>query len=140
MTNSHAHRALLKGKGLRATAQRLALLQCLEKARGPASIAELQKLQTGKGMDTATFYRGIESLVEAGLARKVNLNHGHADYELSLGGDHHHHLVCTKCSATEDFNWCPEQDFAKKILRKSKYFAQVDEHALELFGLCTRCA
>lgn len=140
MSTSKAHQTLLKDVGLRATSQRLSLLACLEKAKGPASIAELQALEAGKGMDTATFYRGIESLVSVGLVRKVNLNHGHTDYELSTEGDHHHHLVCTKCSTTEDFDWCPELELAKKILKKSKYFAQVNEHALELFGLCKRCA
>lgn len=140
MSTTEARQALLKAKGLRATPQRLALLACLTKAKGPASIAELQALEEGEGMDTATFYRGVESLVSAGLVRKVNLNHGHTDYELSTEGDHHHHLVCTNCSTIEDFDWCPEPDLEKKILKKSARFAQVDEHALELFGLCKRCA
>jgi Fe2+ or Zn2+ uptake regulation protein len=129
----------LQSKGLRATSQRLELLQILTEAGKPMGIAELQELSKGEVMDTATFYRGLETFTEAGLVRKVNLRHGHMDYEITHEGDHHHHVVCQKCGEIESFDWCPDNTLRNQILKNTS-FSSIDDHALEFFGLCKKCA
>lgn len=129
---------MLRDKGLRATGQRVELMELLAKRKGPAGVADL--LKKGSGMDTATLYRGLEALVEAGIVRRVDLRHGHADYELAEGGEHHHHIVCTKCGRVEEFDWCPDKKAEKAILGRAKSFSTLADHAFEFFGLCKRCA
>jgi Fe2+ or Zn2+ uptake regulation protein len=135
-----AYASLLRERGLKATPQRLQLLALLSRAKRPVSIPELQAGAEGGGMDTATFYRGLETLTAATLVRKVDLRHGHTDYELMENGKHHHHLVCTICGHIEKFTWCPDNKLRKQILKQTKGFTGLDDHSLEFFGVCKKCA
>ncbi|MBP6860304.1 MAG: transcriptional repressor [Candidatus Pacebacteria bacterium] len=139
LTERDRYAALLRDKGLRATPQRIELLAALTSIGRPAGTPELAKRVRKGSMDTATMYRGLESLAEAGLVRRLNLRHGHTDYELAGRAGHHHHAVCTRCGKTEEFEWCPPPTLAPAVLKKTKGFAKLDEHALELFGVCVRC-
>ena len=135
---------LLRTHGLKATPQRLEVLRLLAQSSKPISIAELQKA-THKGvvkttLDTVTLYRSLETLVEKSLVRPVDLRHGHTDFELVREGKHHHHIVCTKCGAVADFEWCPEDSLKTNILTKTPSFASLADHSLEFFGLCKNCA
>jgi Fur family ferric uptake transcriptional regulator len=130
--------SLLRTHGLKATPQRVHVLGLLAKAKKPVSIAELQK-KADSSLDSVTLYRSLETLVQNSLARPVDLRHGHTDYELTSDREHHHHIVCEKCGAIEDFEWCPEPSLEKKIL-KNTGFAKLFDHSLEFFGLCKKCA
>ncbi|MDR3547702.1 MAG: Fur family transcriptional regulator [Candidatus Pacebacteria bacterium] len=136
-----SYAALLRTHGLKATPQRVQVLGLLASARKPVSISELQKKaeKSNEALDSVTLYRSLEMLVENSLARPVDLRHGHTDYELTAGREHHHHIVCVKCGAIEDFEWCPEPDLEKKILRNTKSFAKLTDHSLEFFGVCKKC-
>jgi Fe2+ or Zn2+ uptake regulation protein len=134
------YETLLREHGLRATQQRIALLRELGVADRPLGIGELQERIHAGSMDTVTFYRILETLTEAGLVRKVNLRHGHMDYEFVREGEHHHHVACTKCGDVESFEWCPDTNLRASILRKTKRFSTINDHALEFFGVCDRCA
>jgi len=137
-TSSDKLSEALRSRGLKATPIRLALLEELEKQTEPLSIDELiSKLP--KSTDKVTVYRAMESFVEHGLARQVNLRHGHADYESALLPDHHH-LVCTTCGRMEDFEDCGIDKLVKNVLAEHPNFASVQDHALEFFGTCKKCA
>jgi Fur family ferric uptake transcriptional regulator len=138
MAKLNRHRELLKQAGQRATPARLAILDALAASLvplGPKEIAAKLKVKP----DPVTVYRVLESLVRIGAVRRVDLRHDHADYELTDRGDHHH-LVCLSCGRIEDFEGCGGDELAKKALKRSKHFASVSEHAVELFGRCKSCA
>jgi Fe2+ or Zn2+ uptake regulation protein len=136
--DKHTYASLLRSYGLKATPQRVQVLGLLAKAKKPVSIAELQK-KAGEDFDSVTLYRSLETLVQNSLARPVDLRHGHTDYELAQGREHHHHIVCEKCGTIEDFAWCPDPGLEKKILKNTN-FAKLSDHSLEFFGLCKKCA
>lgn len=129
--------SFLRSAGLKATPGRLALLEVLYSAKSPRSIAKIMRELGGK-IDRVTAYRALAAMEKTGLVRKVNLEHGHADYELAL--DDHHHLVCTACGRLEDFGGCDLRGLERKALKQSKYFAEIRQHSLEFFGLCKACA
>jgi Fur family ferric uptake transcriptional regulator len=132
--------SLLRSHGLKATPQRVQVLSLLATQKKPMSIAELQKKSTkNNAIDTVTLYRSLDTLIKSELVRSVDLRHGHTDYEFIGEGAHHHHLVCEKCGAIEDFDWCPEESFKQKILKNTSQFAAVTDHSLELFGICKKC-
>lgn len=139
-TTESNYETLLRTHGLRATIQRVALVREMDRADRPLGIGELQERVSTGSIDTVTFYRILEALTEAGLVRKVNLRHGHMDYELVRSEDHHHHMVCTKCGTIESFDWCPDTRLRASILKKTKHFSSIDDHALEFFGVCDQCA
>ena len=132
---------LLRSHGLKATPQRLQVLGLLVNSKKPVSIVELQKKSANadQSMDSVTLYRSLEALVEKMLVRPVDLRHGHTDYELIRAGKHHHHIVCEKCGAIEDFEWCPEIELKKNILTNTSNFATLNDHSLEFFGVCKKC-
>ena len=138
--NRESNAVLLRQHGLKATPQRLQVMQLLSDAQKPLSIIELQKNSGKEALDSVTIYRSLEVLVEKSLVRPVDLRHGHTDYELVREGAHHHHLVCEKCGTIEDFDWCPEENLKKKILKNTTKFAKLTDHSLEFFGLCKKCA
>lgn len=129
---------LLRNAGYKATPGRLALLEFLRKSKKPMSVAKIVHGLRGKKIDQVTAYRAIEALEKIGLVRKVDLRHGHADYEFAA--DDHHHLICAQCGRIEDFQDCGSDILARKILRKSKVFSKINRHSLEFFGTCKACA
>ena len=130
---------LIRSAGYKATPGRLALLEVLQKSARPLSVPRIVRGLRGNKVDQATVYRALATLEKIGAVRRVDLRHGHADYELVQGGDHHHHINCLNCGTVQDFTGCVLGLVIKKALRKNPDFAEVREHSLELFGLCRKC-
>ena len=128
---------LLRDNNFRSTEGRLALLSALKKSHKPLPVETLGK-QIASRLDEVNVYRALESFVRAGIARRVDLQHGHAHYELAHGD--HHHIVCTSCDKVEDFTGCEYGKLVGKALKQTRGFAKVTNHSLELFGLCNTCA
>jgi Fur family transcriptional regulator, ferric uptake regulator len=85
----------------------------------------------------ATAYRTLSTFVEAGFVRQVELSAGKAFYEIASA--HHHHIVCGTCNRIEDVDVCLPEALTAAV-RKASGFALVQEHTLEFFGTCKRCA
>jgi len=136
MKTTSEFRAILHQAKLKATPTRLAVLSLLQKATKPLSIKEIEaKIDS---TDTATIYRMLESFKEAGIVRAIDFQKGFAFFELNDKNDHHH-IVCNSCGRIEDFVADGEGKLFKQVLKKSKYFTQINDHSLELFGLCKNC-
>lgn len=138
-TTAQESRALLTKRRLKVTKARLVVLDVLRSARRPMSVHELLKAARGRAGGTVTVYRMVNSFVARGILRAVNLRHDHLDYEL-IGPTDHHHIVCVKCGLIEDFTGCGAGRMAAAVLKKSRSFKLVREHAIELFGTCRSCA
>lgn len=130
---------IIRNAGFRATQPRNRILQALQKAKRPLSAKRIEGLVKTYGIDPATVYRTLNTLVDANIVKQIDLKHGHAHYELTDQNDHHH-LVCISCEKIEDFTGCDFSAITKTALKQSKVFKEVTQHSLELFGLCTSCA
>jgi len=128
---------LLRGVGLAATRQRIALIDALRKLQKPSS-AEAVAKRVVDDMNLTTVYRGLDQLQDARLVRRIDLGKNHALYELA--GSHHHHVVCRGCGKIQDVDVCLPPSVTKQILKESRGFVSIDDHALEFFGTCTICA
>ncbi len=95
------------------------------------------KLKT-KNIHQVTIYRTLASFERTGVIKKVDLRKGSVHYELT--SHHHHHVVCTNCGKTEGFEMCDVEKISKDVLKKSLLFEVVNQHSLELFGLCKSCS
>jgi Fe2+ or Zn2+ uptake regulation protein len=129
---------VLKQHGLKATAARTAVLAAIAKSKAPLSVQAVVETLRGTA-DQATVYRALQTFSEKGIVRRVDLGQGHATFEMD-GAAHHHHLVCVSCGAVEDVEDCDADAFAAQALKRSKSFARVSRHSLELFGECKDCA
>ncbi len=129
---------LLRGAGLKATRQRLDLLEVLSKEKRPLSVVELkQKLPT---IDQVTIYRSLEAMCAQYLVRKVDMRGTAVHYELLATRKHHHHVLCSICGMIEDVDACLPKDLAQRVLRGTKNFSEINSHTLEFTGRCKRCA
>lgn len=120
------------------TPERERMLAALMKARAPISSKDLHDQLAGS-MDRVTVYRNLETFVDAGLVRRVDVGHRHAHYE-AVGETDHHHLICSSCGLIEDVAYCPPAADVARVLERSKAFASIDRHALEFYGTCAACA
>ena len=126
---------LLRGRGIRATPQRIALLARLRAEKTPQSADAIVRSLSG-ALDQATVYRGLQEFEREGLVRRVQLR-GSALYEAAE--EHHHHLICRSCGTIEDIDVCLPRSVGEKVLRSSKRFASVEDDSHEFFGICTVC-
>ena len=123
--------------GVRATAQRRAVLRAVGEAEGSFTVADLheraRRLEPRLGL--ATTYRTLELLRASGSVHPL-LGEGRAAY-VRCGPDHHHHLVCTSCGGVEETGLCAAPSEAE--LRKRHGFRPAG-HELDIYGTCRRCA
>ncbi|MDE1919152.1 MAG: transcriptional repressor [Patescibacteria group bacterium] len=139
-SNTEKYADMLRKQGLKVTPQRLELISLLTRLKEPMSAHEIKAKWKQGDIDTVTLYRALDALVDAGIVQRVDLQHGHTDYELLVPGEHHHHLVCTDCGTIEDFVGCPGKNMEKLALKSSSQFVSLREHSLEFFGTCKTCA
>jgi len=99
-----ALKAALRGRGLRATPSRLAVLGLLRRQGGPLSHGEAAERLADQGWDRATIYRNLTDLAEANLARRTDVGDHVWRFEAidaAHADDHHAHFVCTECGVVE---------------------------------------
>lgn len=128
----------LRGKKLKATPGRMAILDIFIHTEKPLSIKELKVKMGLAGPDTATLYRNAESLTLEGMITKVNLGGKNACYELA-SRQHHHHLICKQCGLVNDITIFSRPGLNAQALKKAKDFSSVTGHSLEFFGICKKC-
>jgi Fur family ferric uptake transcriptional regulator len=118
----------LRGRGYKATPQRLAVLRALA-AEQHQSMEEVRGRCSGVGL--VTIYRTLDLLSEIGAVRRLDLGDG-PRYELAE--DHHHHLICESCGAVSEFEKCPLDP-----RRLNGLDFEISSHSLELYGRCAGC-
>lgn len=129
----------LRERGLKSTPARMAILNILAGAKKPLTVEQIGKKIKQIRLDTVTLYRTVSRLTHVGMVRHIDFRHGHAHYELNDPKRDHHHIICTKCHAVEDFTGCDFSDITRRALSQTKNFRTIAEHSLELFGLCKKC-
>ncbi|HPA16991.1 MAG TPA: Fur family transcriptional regulator [Verrucomicrobiae bacterium] len=132
--------AILRGRKLRATPARIAILKRLAMARRPLSIDEIHRGLPRSG-DWATVFRCLTRFEAAGLVARCDFGDGQSRFELLAGGcgagHHHHHLICRACGKVQHVEECDLGDI-ERALEERHGFSSVS-HSLEFFGLCPRC-
>lgn len=129
--------ALLRARGVRPTPRRVLLLDALRAFARPVSAEELHGRV--KQADLVTVYRTLESFVAVRLVREVRFRDATTRYELAET-HHHHHLVCTNCGTVDELPECDLHALEASVLKRSKKFRSLEDHALEFFGTCVSCA
>ncbi|SDC18501.1 MULTISPECIES: Fur family transcriptional regulator [unclassified Candidatus Frackibacter] len=128
----------LKDKEIKFTKQRFAILKVLINSNRPLSAQEVFKKIKSKGdtLRLSTVYRNLNYFEEKNIIYRLNLYGKESRFELRVGREHHHHLVCVICSKVRALD-CPLHNFEEKVSDKTDY--QLFEHKIKLYGLCPRC-
>jgi Fe2+ or Zn2+ uptake regulation protein len=114
-------------------------MEVLQRAEAPLSPQEI--LARGEdvhpGLGLTTVYRTVTLLSDLDLVRRVHRSDGCHGYVAASPG-HRHHVVCRRCGRAAEFPG--SEDLSALILqveRSTDY--RVEDHLLQLFGLCPRC-
>jgi Fur family transcriptional regulator, ferric uptake regulator len=130
-------REYLVGKRLNTTAQREAIVDQFFKTRDHISIDELlsRVRRRAPKVGYATVYRTLKLLVESGLAVERQFGDGQARFEVI--GDHHDHLICTKCGLILEFEDDEIERLQERIAQRLGGFSVI-RHRHELYGMCPK--
>ena len=131
-------KAILHKRNLRATKQRIQLLQFLSQNRKPLSLTEIHT-HGNLDMDESTIFRNLETFVLNQLVSKYLIDSGTTHYEYTPDGSGHHHVICTNCHRIEELPVCPIKDISS-ITSQVSSFTQISSHQLCFYGTCTSCA
>lgn len=122
----------------RSSAQRRALAEVADAMPGVFTAEELLACvrEREPRIGTATVYRALAAMAEAGFVEPVDTREGAAVYARCRSAAHHHHVVCTSCGAVAEAE-CELGDVLRRAERACGW--SVTSHELTLRGLCPRC-
>jgi Fur family ferric uptake transcriptional regulator len=92
--------------------------------------------QRAPDVGRASVYRTLDLLTRLGLVQTSTLGGGAATYMLCPHG-HHHHLVCTQCHKTIEFDECVVGELERELAAALGF--EIEGHLLELYGRCPDC-
>lgn len=131
--------AALEDAGYRLTEPRRALAELISARDGAAFtaadlVADVRARRLGIGR--ATVFRAIDLLESVGSVERIDLQSGEHAY-VACVPTHHHHVICSRCARATEIGDLGLGAVAREVARRTGY--RVDEHRLELFGLCPDC-
>lgn len=133
--NSVNFETLLKEKGLKATPQRIAILQEIYRV-GHIAIEEIynniQKIYPS--ISLATVYKNIAAMCEAELLNEIKPSLQKQVYEINQ--KKHAHLICQKCKSLQDV-FLDFHDMIQSI-QELQHF-QISNSTITLYGVCKEC-
>jgi len=130
--------AILRASGVRATPQRVRVLDELLRERNDVTAQQLHDRLRGHGqrIGLATVYRALDALAEAGVVEPLSHFRDALCYRVCRDG-HHHHLVCTQCHSVVELHDCElEEPLAHAA---AEYGFVATSHHLEVTGVCSAC-
>jgi Fur family ferric uptake transcriptional regulator len=132
-------RDAIRGRGLRATNSRMAVLELLHGADQPISHAEVCTKLAGAAFDHVTLYRNLVDFAEVDLVRRSDVG-DHVWRFALVRNDHnsaaHPHFVCTGCGVMQCL---PTMAIKGPAVRAPR---SVKRHEVEVHvrGLCDACS
>ena len=127
----------LRERGLRVTAQRLAVLRAVSSAPHVTADAVAQTVRGEIGaVSVQAVYDALAILTEKGLLRRIQPAGSPARYENRVG-DNHHHLICRVCERMLDVD-CAVGDAPCLTAVEDSGF-EIDEAEVVYWGRCPDC-
>jgi Fe2+ or Zn2+ uptake regulation protein len=131
---------LLRGLRLKATPQRLAVLDIMAREAAFLSAEQIWgKVRISLGtIGLPTVYRILEELASAGTVARVIHGNRQTYYYYCSNPKHHHHFVCISCRKVEDIDLCVADALEQEVSERIK--GRLLSHIIQLQGLCRSCA
>ena len=132
-------REFISQKGLKSTRQRDVILDAFLSSDRHLSIEELYLKLRAKhpNIGYATVYRTLKLFAESGIAREIQFGDGQTRYEHVNEGEHHDHLVCTRCGTIIEFENEAIEKLQDEVAARHDFL--IETHKLELYGICAKC-
>ena len=125
--------------GYEATEDEHILAKIFVECEGHHSLSELRQLfceAAGRAVSIKDIRRFMSFLCEYGVAEKKSFPEG-ARYEHRHIGEHHDHLICSKCGNVVEFEKTELEELQKQIA--GSYGFTLYRHVMDLYGICGDC-
>lgn len=124
------------------TRGRQGLVELLAEIGAPATMPMI--MAHSPKLVQSSLYRNLAVMEQSGLVTRVDVGDTKSYYELSelITDDHHHHLVCSDCSAVVDVTL---PDRAERSIERALGAAADDagfeltDHRVDIIGICADC-
>ncbi len=130
------YKSKIRKMGLKVTPLRLSLLEHLTESELPIDVAACAAYLTAKkvSFDQVTIYRNLETFVNKGVAKKVDLHGGKYHYEKASDCSH---LICDTCGKIEHIHMEDNHDVEHAVVEKTGF--RISQHVSDFFGTCKSC-
>jgi Fur family transcriptional regulator, ferric uptake regulator len=124
--------------GYRVTDARRSVADLIARRQGHFTAADLiDDARTRRpGLGRATIFRTLEVLTDLRVVERLDLPSGEHAY-VACEPVHHHHVVCSSCGRSRDVDDAGLAAVVQRIAHRTGY--RIDDHRLELFGVCQEC-
>ncbi|MFZ2890673.1 Fur family transcriptional regulator [Sulfuricurvum sp.] len=129
------HEQLLKHYHLKATPQRIAIIELMHQA-GHISIDDLflSIRQRFASISLATLYKNVHTMMNVSLIREVKIPGQKTKFEVEK--EAHAHVMCKCCGELKDIPFDPNS-LLQTSMEISNYLA--DEVSIVISGICPQC-
>ena len=125
---------------LRKTPARISVVQCLQASERALSESEIHE-NMQESYDRITFYRTVQTLMEAGVLHRIVADNTTIRYALNHCTEQHHehqndhvHFYCTRCGTVE----CLKEVASQTYILPKGYIKK--ECSIVIKGICKNCA
>ena len=103
------------------------------------TVGELTQLLNESGYQfSSDFVRDtLKFMCRFGFARRNRFNNGEVRYEHRHLGQHHDHMICTKCKNIVEFE--DDQLESLQVQIAAAYNFHMLQHKMEIYGICSAC-
>ena len=131
--------AFLESKSLKLTRQREVVVDEIFASGGHFEAEDMvERLKRKKArVSRATVYRTLELLQECRLVEKINFGTSRSFYEHVHVGQHHDHIICTRCNVVIEFVDDRIEKLQEEICTSNGIVLR--SHSMRLFGECKVC-
>ncbi len=128
----------LQENGYRLTAARRAVVEAVQKSTRALTPVEVFDMARKKyrALGLVSVYRTLEKLEELHIIQRVHQPQGCQAF-IAASQSHEHLLLCQSCGQVLFFEGDDLDTLIKSISKKTGY--KINEHWLQLFGLCQAC-
>jgi Fur family ferric uptake transcriptional regulator len=129
--------ALLRGRGVTVTAQRLAVLRAVaDRPHSTADVVDKSVRAEIGAISRQAVYDALGTLTDKGILRRIQPAGSPARYE-NRTDDNHHHLICRACSRMVDVDCAVGYTPCLTAADDAGY--EIDEAEVIFWGRCPAC-
>ena len=129
--------SLFRPAGLRATPQREAILQVLDRSDRPLSAEEILSRMRDFPTGVPTVYRNLHLFTVHGWVEPVLGKDKTLRFIRCHSSGHHHHIQCDHCGRMVEVDACGFSGNLADFAERSGF--HITRHQLQMFGLCPEC-
>lgn len=119
--------------------ERFKVLDAFLQTERHLTASELTQMLADKGhsVDLSFVSETLKLMCRFGFAHRNRFNNGEIRYEHFHLGQHHDHMVCTKCQRIVEFRDQALEDLQARIAEANGF--HMLQHRMEIYGICSRC-